>query len=957
MKRKLTAILLASVLAGTLLAGCGGAGNGAQTQSPENAAEAVSEAVPAAESTPAAESAVADTAVVSAAAADTAAESAAAADTTAAAKTDEELAAECAALIDKIYVQERTETTDADIAAARAAWDALTDEQKAMVEGEEADPDYFGRDTGDASADDPLNADEIGENELLVVSFGTSFNESRATDIGGIEKALQKANPDWSVRRAFTSQIIINHVQARDGEAIDNIDQALARAKENGVKNLVIQPTHLMHGAEYDQLMEAVTAVAGDFETVRVAEPLLGEVGEDAKIVNEDKETVARAVVEEAVKEAGYDSLAEAGKDGTAFVLMGHGTSHAAKVTYSQMQTMMDSLAYTNVFVGTVEGEPEETACDRIIEKVKEAGFKKVVLRPLMVVAGDHANNDMAGDEEDSWKSMFKADGSFDSVDCQIAGLGRIEDVEAVYVAHTAAAMKAEPLEAETARQDGKAVEECSALIEALNVQERTETTDSDIAAAKAAWDALTDEQKAQVEDPDYFGRDTGDASADDPLNADDIGQNEMLVVSFGTSFNDSRATDIGGIEKALQAAYPDWAVRRAFTAQIIINHVQARDGEVIDNVEQALARAKENGVKNLAIQPTHLMHGAEYDELMAAVEAAKADFATVSVAEPLLGEVGEDASVVNEDKEIVARAVVEEAVKVAGFDSLEAAQEDGTAFVFMGHGTAHVAKVTYSQMQAQMDSLGYKNVFIGTVEGEPEETSCENVIAKVKEAGYKKVILRPLMVVAGDHANNDMAGDDEDSWKSMFTADGSFDSVDCQIEGLGRIQEVQDLYVAHMLNAIDGLDPTAAADADTAEETAEETSEDKAEETGNAPIEDGTYTATFKTDSSMFHVNETNDDKGTLTVENGRMTIHVSLVSKKIVNLFQGTAAEAQQEGAAVIEPTTDEVTYSDGQKEEVFGFDIPVPVLDEEFDCAIVGEKGKWYDHKVIVSDPVKQ
>ena len=957
MKRKLTAILLASVLAGTLLAGCGGAGNGAQTQSPENAAEAVSEAVPAAESTPAAESAVADTAVVSAAAADTAAESAAAADTTAAAKTDEELAAECAALIDKIYVQERTETTDADIAAARAAWDALTDEQKAMVEGEEADPDYFGRDTGDASADDPLNADEIGENELLVVSFGTSFNESRATDIGGIEKALQKANPDWSVRRAFTSQIIINHVQARDGEAIDNIDQALARAKENGVKNLVIQPTHLMHGAEYDQLMEAVTAVAGDFETVRVAEPLLGEVGEDAKIVNEDKETVARAVVEEAVKEAGYDSLAEAGKDGTAFVLMGHGTSHAAKVTYSQMQTMMDSLAYTNVFVGTVEGEPEETACDRIIEKVKEAGFKKVVLRPLMVVAGDHANNDMAGDEEDSWKSMFKADGSFDSVDCQIAGLGRIEDVEAVYVAHTAASMEAEPLEVETAKQDGKAVEECSALIEALNVQERTETTDADIAAAKAAWDALTDEQKAQVEDPDYFGRDTGDASADDPLNADEIGQNEMLVVSFGTSFNDSRATDIGGIEKALQAAYPDWSVRRAFTAQIIINHVQARDGEVIDNVEQALARAKENGVKNLAIQPTHLMHGAEYDELMAAVEAAKADFATVSVAEPLLGEVGEDASVVNEDKEAVAKAVVEEAVKVAGFDSLEAAQEDGTAFVFMGHGTAHVAKVTYSQMQAQMDSLGYKNVFIGTVEGEPEETSCENVIAKVKEAGYKKVILRPLMVVAGDHANNDMAGDEEDSWKSMFTADGSFDSVDCQIEGLGRIQEVQDLYVAHMLNAIDGLDPTAAADADTAEETAEETSEDKAEETGNAPIEDGTYTATFKTDSSMFHVNETNDDKGTLTVENGRMTIHVSLVSKKIVNLFQGTAAEAQQEGAAVIEPTTDEVTYSDGQKEEVFGFDIPVPVLDEEFDCAIVGEKGKWYDHKVIVSDPVKQ
>ncbi len=927
MKKKLTAILLASALAGSLLAGCGGAGS--STQNAQSAAEAVSEAAPAAE---------------------TAAESAAAV------KTDEELAAECAALIDAIYVQERTETTDADIAAARAAWDALTDAQKAMVEGEEADPDYFGRDTGDASADDPLNGDEIGENELLVVSFGTSFNESRATDIGGIEKALQEANPDWSVRRAFTSQIIINHVQARDGEVIDNIDQALARAKENGVKNLVVQPTHLMHGAEYDQLMEAVTAVAGDFETVRVAEPLLGEVGEDAADLNEDKETVARAVVAEAVKEAGYDSLDAAEQDGTAFVLMGHGTAHVAKVTYSQMQSMMDYLGYKNVFVGTVEGEPEETACDQVIEKVKEAGYKKVVLRPLMVVAGDHANNDMAGDEEDSWKSMFTADGSFESVDCQIAGLGRIADVEAVYVAHTAYALEDEPLDVETAKKDKEAADECAALIDKIYVQERTETTDDDIAAAKAAWDALTDEQKAMVEgefaDPDYFGRDTGDASADDPLNADEIGDNEVLVVSFGTSFNDSRVMDIGGIEKALQAAYPDWSVRRAFTAQIIINHVQARDGEIIDNVDQALARAKENGVRNLTIVPTHLMHGAEYDELMAAVDPVKGDFQSVNIAEPLLGEVGESETILNEDKEAVAKALVEEAVEKAGFESLEAAQEDGTAFVFMGHGTAHVAKVTYSQMQNQMNELGYKNVFIGTVEGEPEETSCENVIAKVKEAGYKKVILRPLMVVAGDHANNDMAGDEEDSWKSLFTADGSFDSVDCQIEGLGRIPEVQELYVDHMAAAIDGLDPTAPA----SDETAEESSEDK-EEAGSAPIEDGTYTAAFKTDSSMFHVNEANDGKGTLTVENGKMTIHVSLVSKKILNLFQGTADDAQKEGASILEPTKDEVTYSDGEKEEVYGFDIPVPVLGEEFDCAIIGEKGKWYDHKVIVSDPVKK
>lgn len=440
MKKKVAAIILSAVMAGALLAGCGSSA-GSSSAPAESAAEETKEEAGGEET---AEDA-GDTAESDAApAADTAAAAATAAAAGQVAKTDEELAAECAALIDAIYVQERTETTDADIAAARAAWDALTDEQKAMVEGEEADPDYFGRDTGDASADDPRNGDEIGENELLVVSFGTSFNESRATDIGGIEAALEAAYPDWSVRRAFTAQIIINHVQARDDEAIDNIDQALARAKENGVKNLVIQPTHLMHGAEYDELTAAVDAVKGDFESVRIAEPLLGEVGEDATAVNDDKKAVAEAVTAEAVKEAGYDSLDAAAQDGTAFVFMGHGTAHVAKVTYSQMQSQMDELGYKNVFIGTVEGEPEETSCENIIARVKEAGYKKVILRPLMVVAGDHANNDMAGDDEDSWKSMFTADGSFESVDCQIAGLGRIPEVQALYVTHTGAAMEAD---------------------------------------------------------------------------------------------------------------------------------------------------------------------------------------------------------------------------------------------------------------------------------------------------------------------------------------------------------------------------------------------------------------------------------------------------------------------------------------------------------------------------------
>ena len=607
-------------------------------------------------------------------------------------ETDEMAAKNVADLIDAIYVQERNDNTDEECKAAKEAWDALTDAQKELVEGDNADPDYFGRDTGDAAQDDSRNEDEIGENELLVVSFGTSFNDSRVKDIKGIEDALQEAYPDWSVRRAFTAQIIINHVQARDDEKIDNMQQALDRAVANGVKNLVVQPTHLMHGAEYDEMNELLDRYKDKFENTAVAEPLLGEVGDDATVINADKEAVAKAITDEAVKTAGYDDVAAAAEDGTAFVFMGHGTAHVAKVSYSQMQTTMETLGYTNVFIGTVEGEPEDTSCEAVIEKVKEAGFTKVVLRPLMVVAGDHANNDMAGDDEDSWLSQFKAADCFDSVDTQIAGLGEIGDVQQIY------------------------------------------------------------------------------------------------------------------IEDALQEAYPDWSVRRAFTAQIIINHVQARDDEKIDNMQQALDRAVANGVKNLVVQPTHLMHGAEYDEMNELLDRYKDKFENTAVAEPLLGEVGDDATVINADKEAVAKAITDEAVKTAGYDDVAAAAEDGTAFVFMGHGTAHVAKVSYSQMQTTMETLGYTNVFIGTVEGEPEDTSCEAVIEKVKEAGFTKVVLRPLMVVAGDHANNDMAGDDEDSWLSQFKAADCFDSVDTQIAGLGEIGDVQQIYIDHAQAAIDSL-------------------------------------------------------------------------------------------------------------------------------------------------------
>ena len=356
---------------------------------------------------------------------------------------DQMAADNVAALIDAIYVQRRTEETDAQCTAAKEAWDALTQAQKALVEGENADPDYFGRDTGDASKDDPRNGDSIGENEILVVSFGTSFNDSRVADIRSIEDALQAAFPDWAVRRAFTAQIIINHIQARDGERIDNMEQALDRAVANGVKNLVLQPTHLMHGAEYDEMMDTLEQYRDRFETVAVAEPLLGEVGNDATVINADKEAVAQALVAEAVKAAGYDSREAAEAEGVAFVLLGHGTAHVAKVSYSQMQNQMEKLNYNNVFIGTVEGEPEETACEAVIESVQAAGYRTVILRPLMVVAGDHVNNDMAGEDEDSWRSQFIAAGCFDAVTAQIAGLGGIEAVQQLYVAHTQAAIDA----------------------------------------------------------------------------------------------------------------------------------------------------------------------------------------------------------------------------------------------------------------------------------------------------------------------------------------------------------------------------------------------------------------------------------------------------------------------------------------------------------------------------------
>ena len=299
--------------------------------------------------------------------------------------------------------------------AEEAVEEALEDAAEEVAE-EEDEENY---ETGDASLDDPRNADEIGEQELLVVSFGTSFNDSRRLTIGGIEKALEEAFPEYSLRRGFTSQIIIDHVKDRDGEVIDNVKEALDRAVNNGVKVLVVQPTHLMNGFEYTDLVNEIADYADAFEHLVIGEPLLTS---DA-----DFEAVMKAITEDT---ASYD-------DGeTAICFMGHGTEADSNGVYAKMQEMLTAGGYENYYVGTVEAEP---SLEDLLEAVGAKGYKKVVLKPLMVVAGDHANNDMAGDEEDSWKSQFEAAGY--EVECILSGLGELEAIQKIYVEHAQAAM------------------------------------------------------------------------------------------------------------------------------------------------------------------------------------------------------------------------------------------------------------------------------------------------------------------------------------------------------------------------------------------------------------------------------------------------------------------------------------------------------------------------------------
>ncbi len=302
------------------------------------------------------------------------------------------------------------------------------------------------------------------------------------------------------------------------------------------------------------------------------------------------------------------------------------------------------------------------------------------------------------------------------------------------------------------------------------------DTTAEDTTAAETTTEAAEEDEEENYE--------TGDASLDNPRNQDEIGENELLVLSFGTSFNDSRRLTIGAIENDLEKAFSDYSVRRGFTANIIIDHVKRRDNEVIDDVKEALERAQKNGVKNLVVQPTHLMNGLEYNDIVDEIAGYSDAFEKVAIGKPLLTS--------DDDFKRVENAIV---------DWTKDYDDGKTAICFMGHGTAAESNGVYAKMQELLTADGHTNYFIGTVEASP---SVEDVLEKVKAGGYEKVVLEPLMVVAGDHANNDMAGDDEDSWKSVFTSEGY--EVECLLRGLGENEEIRKLYVEHAQEAIDSI-------------------------------------------------------------------------------------------------------------------------------------------------------
>ena len=696
-------------------------------------------------------------------------------------------------------------------------------------------------DTGDASKDNPRNADGIGETEVLVVSFGTSFNDSRVATIGAIEAAMEKAFPGYSVRRGFTANIIIDHVYTRDDEKIDDITEALDRAVANGVKNLLVQPTHLMNGYEYTDVQDELKKYEDKFETIVLGAPIL--------TTDADYEVVMKAITADTAQFLDGE---------TAVCFMGHGTENASNHVYADMQAKLTAAGYKDYFIGTVEAEP---TFQDVVDAVKAAGYKKVVLEPLMIVAGDHANNDMADPEDpESWYSLFAAAGIEPTV--RLKGLGEFPEIQDLLVEHL----------------------------------------------KEAASEAL---------DEDYG---TGDASKDNPRNQDGIGEKELLVVSFGTSFNDSRVATIGAIEAAMEKAFPEYDVRRGFTANIIIDHVARRDGEIIDDLTEALDRAVANGVKELVVQPTHLMNGYEYTDVVDELKKYEGKFDAIAIGEPILTTERDYTTVIN--------AITADTAQYL----------DGeTAICFMGHGTENASNHVYADMQAKLTAAGYKDYFIGTVEAEP---TFQEVVDAVKAAGYKKVVLEPLMIVAGDHANNDMADpEDEESWYSLFVAAGIEPTV--RLKGLGEFPEIQELLVAHAKAAMASI-ATAGPTRDVAG-SSETIGRKSVEEEGMTPItaaqlKAGTYDVTVTSSSSMFKVRNAK-----ITVADGKITATFDL-SKSYTWFFMG----ATEEIAAA-----DEAAFLKGEAAEdgMWSYTVEIEALDEGIVCSAYSKnKDQWYPEMIL-------
>ncbi|MBQ9631699.1 MAG: sirohydrochlorin cobaltochelatase [Lachnospiraceae bacterium] len=438
------------------------------------------------------------------------------------------------------------------------------------------------------------------------------------------------------------------------------------------------------------------------------------------------------------------------------------------------------------------------------------------------------------------------------------------------------------------------------------------ETEVTDPAEETAENETAESEPAEEEEEPD-----TGDATLDDPRNQDEIGENEMLVVSFGTSFNDSRRLTIGAIEEALAESEPDFSVRRAFTSQIVIDHVKDRDGETIDNVREALDRAADNGVKKLVVVPTHLMDGLEYNDIVNEVAEYSDAFASVAISKPLLSD--------DEDFAKVAEAMIA---------ATEEYKDGHTAICFMGHGTEADSNRVYERMQQEMEALGEKDIFIGTVEASP---SLEDLLEKVGEGDYTRVVLRPMMVVAGDHANNDMAGDDEDSWKSAFEKAGY--EVECVLEGLGQLPEVRSIYAAHAQAAAEekGADAAVASSEEMAEVV--DVVDENAVPVPGSALKDGSYEIDVDSSSSMFRI-----EKCEITVKDGAITATMTMGGTGYRYVYPGTGVEAVAADEAAYIPYEE---TSEGKHT----FTVPVEALDAGVPLAAFSDKKeKWYDRTLV-------